>query len=275
MSYGDEQRILVEALQPLAAVLGEMILVGGWAHRLHAYHPLASRDGHLLATVDADLFVPEPSRSIGPRIENLRAAGFRIRMGGQESPPVTEYVLARGGLDFELEFLASRPGAEVDRRGRRRNTILFGDAVAQLLPFMYVMVHEPWTFTLDLAHGFPIEPAPLTLRVVAPAPYVAHKLMVLKDRQPTNKRYQDVRYLYETIRRFAPTLSALQASWSRRAWSIGERRRLAAGRRFVREGTLIASAARTPDLDGNTADAKHMREVLELGFEEIFGPLGA
>lgn len=271
MSYQQEQAILVEALRPLGSALDEMILVGGWAHRLHTYHAGASNEGHLLATVDADLFVPEPSTSRGPRVESLRAAGFEIRVGGHESPPVTEYILARAGLDFELEFLASRKGGEVDRHGRRKTTTHVGNAVAQLLPFMHVMAHEPWTFTLDKAHGFPVEPSPLTLRVVSPAPYIAHKLMVLKDRQPANKRYQDVRYLYESIRRFSAALPELRASWSRRASSVGEMRRLAAGCKFVREGTLIASAARTPDLDGETVDAAHMRDVLAVGFEEIFG----
>ena len=113
----------------------------------------------------------------------------------------------------------------------------------------------------------------MELRVVGPAPYVAHKLMVLKDRQPAIKRHQDVRYLYETIRRFAPSLGELRASWSRRTTTQGERSRLIAGRRFIASGTLIANAARTPDLDGMTANESHMREVLDAGFAEIFGPL--
>lgn len=273
MSYDDERRTLVQALRPLQAVFGELILVGGWAHRLHAHHPLATGAGRLLNTLDADLLVPDPSPSRGARIEALRTAGFEISRHGHESPPKTKYILPVDDHQFELDFLASRQGAEIDRHGKRHVTTYFGDVVALLLPFMDVMTHEPWTFTLDQTQGFPTGDAPMTLRVVSPAAYIAHKLMVLKDREPAKKRYQDARYLYETIRRFAPALSELQTSWMRRTTSIGEKRRLTAGRHLLRSGTFLQSAALTPDLDRRTADVKHMREVLEDGLSEIFGPL--
>jgi hypothetical protein len=273
MSYDDERRTLVRALRPLQAVLSEIILVGGWAHRLHAHHPLASRAGHLLNTLDADLFVPNPSPSRGLRVEALRVAGFEISLHGHESPPKTKYILPVDGHEFELDFLARRQGAEIDRHGNRHVTTYFGDVVALLLPFMDVMSHEPWTFTLDQSQGFLTGDAPMTLQIVSPAAYVAHKLMVLEDRQPAIKRHQDVRYLYETIRRFAPALPELRASWSRRTATKGEHARIAAGRRFVASGDLVTRAARTPDLNGMVADASHMRAVLEAGFVEIFGPL--
>lgn len=272
MSYDDERAIFVRALRPLTEVLGHMILVGGWAHRLHAHHPLATREGRLLNTLDADLFVPNPA-VMGPSAEALRQAGFEIRPGGHESPPVTEYLLDVDDRAFELEFLAHRHGAELDRRGIRRVTTHFGDVVAQMLPFMDVMTHEPWTCTLDEAAGFAPDSAPLTVSVVSPAPYVAHKLMVLKDRQPAIKRHQDIRYLYETIRRFEPALSELRASWSRRKTTKGELGRLVAGRRYLASGDLIARAALRPDLDLMTVEEGRMRVKLEAGLDEIFGPL--
>ncbi len=273
MSYVDDRRIFVEALRPIEAALNDIILVGGWAHRLHAHSPLAAVEVSTLRTLDADLFIPAPSPSTAIRLEALRRAGFGIHLRGLSSTPVTEYVLKGPNYEFELEFLAHRHGGEIDRRGSRRDPVPVGEAVAILLPFMDVMRHEPWTCVLDEARGYPVGPEPIRLQVVSPAPYVAHKLMVLKDRQPAIKRHQDVRYLYETIRRFAPALSELRASWSRRTSTTGELKRVAAGRRFLASGTLIAAAAQTPDLDGLTADEQHMRVVLAAGLDEIFGPL--
>ena len=270
MSYDDDKLVLLRALRPLEDVLGEIILVGGWAHRLHAHHPLATQEGRLLNTLDADLFITTPT-SKGPRREALHAAGFTIRPGGHETPPVTEYLLATDADEFEVEFLAHRQGAEVDRHGIRRVTTRFGDVVAILLPFMDVMAHEPWTCTVEPSAASAPDPRPLTLRVVSPAAYVAHKLMVLKDR-PVLKRHQDVRYLYETLRRFAPALSTLHASWSRRSSTKGELKRVSDGRRFLTD-SLIAYAADTPDLEGMTADKKHLRLVLDDGLHEIFDPL--
>src|SRR6267143_1169915 len=46
----------IGALEPW---LGEVVLIGGWAHRLYRHHPLARRLAYLpLITLDGDVAVP-------------------------------------------------------------------------------------------------------------------------------------------------------------------------------------------------------------------------
>jgi hypothetical protein len=290
MDNDPDRKMLVRALRAVEPALRDIVLVGGWAQRLHAHHPLAAADARALHTVDADLFVPKPSSNNAIRNESLRNAGFEIRPSGDESPPTTRYALSHEGHKLDLDFLAHRAGASRDRRDRSCATIHVGEAVAQRLPFMEVMSHETWTCVLDEERGYPTGASSLIVQVVGPATYVAHKLMVLEDRQDPQswrrtrsraphggdddyrtKQERDVRYLYESIRRFAPALSQLRECWMRRTTSPGERRRLNNGRRLLQKFVPGAAAAR--DLDGRTADPQRLRDVLDLGLAEIFGPL--
>lgn len=59
---------LITALGPW---LGDLVLVGGWAHRMHRLHPLAQLPAYLpLRTRDADLAFSEAAVLRG----NIRAA---------------------------------------------------------------------------------------------------------------------------------------------------------------------------------------------------------
>ena len=65
---------LVTALRPW---LGQLVVVGGWAHRLHRFHPRANPPGHLpLRTRDTDLaFSPDEALAGNVRAA-LTDAGF-------------------------------------------------------------------------------------------------------------------------------------------------------------------------------------------------------
>jgi len=52
----DDSEAFARLLTALRPWLGQLVVVGGWAHRLHRLHPLANPPGHLpLRTRDADL----------------------------------------------------------------------------------------------------------------------------------------------------------------------------------------------------------------------------
>ncbi len=265
---------LIHVLRALGDGVTDVMVVGGWAHRLHAHHPLAASGGNPLTTLDFDLFVPLPSPSSAIRVTSLVEAGFEVRLGGLDAAPVTKYVLPPGrgiaGSILELEFLAHRRGAEIDRRGHRQRTTHVGDAVAQLLPHLDVMTHEPWTLHLSDELGYPTGATGLTVRVVAPATYIAHKLMILPERRTLQKRSQDVRYVYESIVRFSPVLDELGASWRRRVSTAADRRRLDAGRKLACTPELAELARRIRDLDGREAPAARVAAVIEAGSAQMF-----
>jgi len=101
--------------------LGEVVLIGGWAHRLYRLHPFARRLEYLpLTTLDGDVAVPTRLKAEGSTVrQRLLDAGFREEFVGEDRPPATHYHYAKGG-GFHAEFLTPLVGSEYDRSGRRR-----------------------------------------------------------------------------------------------------------------------------------------------------------
>jgi hypothetical protein len=81
----------------LAAVgpwLGDLVLVGGWAHRMHRFHPLAQPPAYLpLRTRDADLAFSTTAVLRGSIGAALDQAGFHQELFGEDAPPVSHYRL--------------------------------------------------------------------------------------------------------------------------------------------------------------------------------------
>ena len=84
---------LLQAIEPWRA---HLVLVGGWAHRLHRFHPLASvPDYDPLITRDTDLAFKADAPLEGDILSALAAAGFEEELSGDHNPPITHYALAK------------------------------------------------------------------------------------------------------------------------------------------------------------------------------------
>ena len=86
----------VEALDPW---LNQIVLVGGWAHRLYR---LDSRARNLeyppLTTLDGDVAVPTKLKVEKSNVrKRLLEAGFQEEFVGEDQPPVTHYHHGEGG----------------------------------------------------------------------------------------------------------------------------------------------------------------------------------
>jgi hypothetical protein len=79
---------LVDALTPW---LDQVVIIGGWAHRLYRFHPLAQPlDYPPLMTLDADIALPGGLRVKGQDMhERLVASGFQAEFLGHHKPPAT------------------------------------------------------------------------------------------------------------------------------------------------------------------------------------------
>ena len=110
---------LVESLTPW---LDQVVIIGGWAHRLHRLHPLAQPlQYEPLATLDADVALPRRIRVAGDEIyQRLAANGFEAEFLGHHRAPATHYRLADPGIDVYAEFLTPLVDGAVGRRGDRR-----------------------------------------------------------------------------------------------------------------------------------------------------------
>ncbi|HEX5070708.1 MAG TPA: GSU2403 family nucleotidyltransferase fold protein [Vicinamibacterales bacterium] len=202
---------LVEALRPW---LGQIILVGGWAHQLYRLRPEASSLSYpVLRTDDADLALDPRSFK---KSENMRVRllelGFAEDMSGDDRPPVTHYVPSASGAGFYAEFLTPLVGGEYSRSGSRQVTERVAGVVAQKLRYLEVLIVDPWTVTVDSASGFDL-PKPATVLVANPCSYLVHKLLI-HDRRKAEDQAKDALYIHDTIELFGSSLATLEKIWS-------------------------------------------------------------
>src|SRR5437016_7827489 len=149
----------IGALEPW---LCEVVLIGGWAHRLYRRHPLARRLAYLpLITLDGDVAVPPKlkARELSVR-KRLLDAGFVEEFVGEDWPPATpatHYHYGKGG-GFYAEFLSPLVGSEYDRRGKRKATQEVGGISSQLLRYIEILMISPWKVQLGRENGYPFSP---------------------------------------------------------------------------------------------------------------------
>lgn len=163
-------------------------------------------------TQDLDLAtLPERFRGVHDVATRLFAAGIHEAMSGDVNPPITRYVLGdEDGGGLYAEFLIPRTGAGVLRNGKRNITGTVGGATAQKLPYLDLLMVDPWAVTLDEAHGYPLGSPGVTLQVTNPMSYLAQKLLVLDKRSTLEKKGKDVLYLYDTLLLFVGAQTRLK-----------------------------------------------------------------
>jgi hypothetical protein len=82
---------LIDALRPWS---GKLVIVGGWAHRLHRHSDLANPPEYdPVRTLDADLAFSPAEPLEGNIAAALKAAGFQEVLSGEHRPPVSHYAL--------------------------------------------------------------------------------------------------------------------------------------------------------------------------------------
>ena len=203
---------LVQAIEPWRESL---VLVGGWAHRLHRFHPLAAPPDYApIVTKDTDLAFGGDAPLEGDIKSALLAAGFREELAGNHRPPVAHYALGHDDGGFYAEFLTPLRGSAVKRRGKVDATVSAAGITAQKLRYLDILLVEPWTVTIGSDQDIPVL-EPKQALVANPASFIVQKLLIHKDRSPA-KRAQDVLYIHDTIELFGASLPVLQSTWNDR-----------------------------------------------------------
>lgn len=261
---------LVDALRPW---LGQMVLVGGWAHRVHRLSSLAHAPAYQpVLTLDADLAFPAAEAFEGSVGSALKSAGFAERFLGEHTPPVSRYTLGSEGSGFYAEFLTPLKGSGLRRDGRPDVTLSKSGVTAQKLRYVDILLIAPMRVRLARESGFPVE-APAEVRVVNPVSFVTQKLLIQPERPP-EKRAQDLLYIHDTIELFGGGLEELADLWKS---EIRPNLAPATARKLQRQWTkqfdavddVIRSAVRIPQ-DRSLAP-ETFRAVCAYGLEEIFG----
>jgi len=263
---------LITALRPW---LGQLVVVGGWAHRLHRFHPLANPPARLpLRTRDADLAFSTDAAFAGNLRTALAEAGFGEELFGDDTPPATHYCLGVGEEDagFYAEFLTPLHGSGVKRSGASDATVSKAGVTAQKVRYLELLLVAPWSLRVGPKLGVPVL-SDMDVRVPNPTSFIVQKLLIHSDR-PGGKRAQDVLYINDTLELFGASLDELHRLWvdqgragmsaktAKRAETIA-RELFADVSDTIREAALMQQDRRlTPE---------NLRVACEYGLEQILG----
>jgi hypothetical protein len=250
-----------------------MVIVGGWAHRLFRFHPLAQGVAYEpLLTLDTDVAIPRnlEVQEHGLR-DRLASAGFKERLLGDHQPPVVHYQLGDDEGSFYAEFLTPLIGSEYDRAGKRRATARIAGVTSQRLRYIDLLMGSPWKIELSRENGFPVGEA-TRIQIAHPTRFIAQKLLI-HPRRERRSREKDILYLHDTIELFGASLDVLQEEWrvrAKKALSENAVRQIegAADALFSKASEDVRAAARVAA--GRAVTPEGLREVCHVGLKAIF-----
>lgn len=261
---------LLDALRPW---LGHVVIVGGWAHRLHRFHPLSHPPHYApLRTKDADVAFSTSASLEGDIAAALKAAGFHEDFSGEHTPPITQYRLGGDDQGFFAEFLTPLQGSGVKRNGQRDVTVAKAGITAQKLRHLDLLLVHPWSVHLTNEIAVPVT-SPVNVTLPNPVTFIGQKLLIQKYRS-VDKKAQDALYIHDTLELFGGELIVLKALWHEKvrptlhdqtARTVEELQR----RQFGAVTDVIRHAARIPQ--DRIVTAERMQALCAYGLEEIFG----
>ncbi|MDQ2920287.1 MAG: nucleotidyltransferase domain-containing protein [Acidobacteriota bacterium] len=261
---------LVEAIRPW---LAHVVIVGGWAHRLYRFHPLATAQEYQpLRTRDVDLAFSPDAPLDGDLREALSKAGFKEELSGEYTPPVAHYRLGEEDAGFYAEFLTAKKGSGVRRDGKPDMTVSKAGITAQKLRHLDLLLDAPWSVRIGPETKVPVE-RPADLLVPNPLSFIVQKLLIQK-RRDAEKKAQDILYIHDTLELFGASLVQLRTLWEdqlrAKIPAITVKRAMdTATELFENVTDTIREAARIPQ------DRRHLpegvRAATQYGLTEVFG----
>lgn len=263
----------IEALDPW---LDQVVLIGGWAHRLYRLDFRARKLAYFpLTTLDGDVAVPRKLKTKESSVrQRLLKAGFKEEFVGEDRPPATHYHYGEAG-GFYVEFLTELVGGEYDRQGKRKATQQVGGVSSQRLRYIDISLVSPWRTELSEANGYPFTPAK-KVQIANATSFLAQKILIHHERDHKD-RAKDLLYMHDTVELFAEHLGELREIFQEEIRPQLHARRVAelkdAGKRLfgkltdtIREAALMAT--------GRKLNAKALAETSQAGLQEIFGAKG-
>lgn len=261
---------LIEAIRPW---LPHIVIVGGWAHRLHRLHPLAlDQEYQPLLTRDVDLAFSPTASLEGNLSEALSKAGFKEELSGESTPPVIHYRLGDEDGGFFVEFLTVKTGDGLRRDGKSDLTVSKAGITAQKLRYLELLLEAHWRLHVGSETKLPVE-HPVDLAVPNPVSFIVQKLLIQKHRNP-EKQAQDVLYIHDTLELFGASLEQLRTVWEgevrpKMSPKTAHRALANASVLFEKVTDTIRNAARIPQ--DRKLQPENLRAAAQYGLHEVFG----
>jgi len=262
---------LIRALRPW---LGHLVIVGGWAHRLHRLHPLARKPHYApIRTRDVDLAMSLRAPIEGDIRAALEREGFTREFVGTDTPPVTYYALGDEDAAFYAEFLVPLVGSELKRDGTPEVAVSKAGVTVQKLRHLEVLLVSPWSARLDAQTEVPFD-EPIEVLLANPVSFIVQKLLIHQVRTP-DKRAQDVLYIHDTLELFGAALDELQVVWREQVRpeipeKTAKRAQRLASELFAQVTDAIRQAARIAQ--DRLLAPEVVRGACEYGLEQVFPP---
>lgn len=259
----------IEALDPW---LGQVVVVGGWAHRLYRLDPRARNLTYLpLTTLDGDVAVPSRLKVEESTVrERLLKAGFKEEFIGEDRPPATHYHYGQAG-GFYAEFLSPLVGSEYDRSGKRKATQKVSGVSSQQLRYIEILMIAPWRIELGKENGYPFTPAK-KIQVANPTSFLAQKILIHQERDYKD-RAKDLLYVHDTIEVFSEHIGELREIYTKEIQPRVHRNRAtdlskAPDGLFGKVNDTIREAALMAT--GRKLTAEALAETSRAGLKELF-----
>ena len=256
---------LIEALEPY---LDQIVLIGGWAHRLYRGHPAAQQlDYAPLMTLDTDIAMPPVVAMRGQDIRTrLLARGFEEEFLGEDRPPATHYRLGDEVSGFYAEFLTPLVGADRGRAGNGNATTEISGVTTQRLRYLEILLRHAWA--IDFASGG----VEARIQIANPVSFIAQKVLIAARRNPED-RAKDILYMHDTLEVFGSRLPELRELWRERVRLElhPNQAGIVSNAAEVLFGNLSDDVRRAARIAGRRASAEVIRQACRYGFEEVFG----
>ncbi|MEK6210908.1 MAG: GSU2403 family nucleotidyltransferase fold protein [Pseudomonadota bacterium] len=259
---------LIQAIEPWRA---HLIFVGGWAHRLYRFHPLANAPTYQpILTRDTDLAFANQAPLEGDIKTALARAGFTEELSGEHVPPVTRYTLGDDDAGFYAEFLTPLQGSGMKRNGKPDVTIEKAGITAQKLRHLEILLINPWPIRVGQSQGLPLR-KPIDLQVANPTSFLVQKLLI-QEYRPYAKRTQDMLYIHDVLELFGASLAELNTLWldliGPTLPSKTVRRVIELSRETFSSVTdILRDAARIPQ--DRTLSPERLRAACQLALEQV------
>lgn len=257
---------LLAALEPW---LDQIVIVGGWAHRLYRVHPDAQTlDYPPLSTLDADVAL-SPTLMTGEQGIHARllAFGFEEEFFGETRPPATHYHLGGETSGFYAEFLTPLLGSEYDREQKRKAVMEVSGASTQQLRHIELLLNSPWSIHVE--HG----EFSGRIQIANPVAFLVQKILIHRRRERQD-RAKDILYMRDTIEVFGARLAGLADLWRSDVAGHLQSRHSNMVSRASREmfGQVSDDIRRAAEISTERAlDPEEIRQACYHGFTEVFG----
>lgn len=266
----------IEAFAKLAQALapwrGQLVFIGGWAHRLHRFDPRANKlEYQPVFTRDTDLAFANKTPIEGDMKSALIEHGFKEELTGEHKPPVAHYTLGKENGGFYAEFLTPLIGSGIKRGGAPDATMEMAGISAQKIRYLDILLVHPWVITLDPKIGVPL-PSAMDIQVVNPLSFMVQKFLIQKYR-PVAKQAQDLLYIYDTLELFGALMPEFKTTWEAvikpELGGLSDLVREVSKTTFSKVSDVIRNAALIPQ--DRRLSPEQVQLTCQLAFDQILG----